>query len=208
MEMESSSAIVSMAHVRLQLKSRLLSTACCPDKDLVVIISRTGTNVGDKMSLWKMQGSKKWEVETGRGVDEHEEITALGWSPDGMFRLHHDIRQYTAIFYSCPTIGQTIVVTHNPPRITLHSIQDGSEERSLPISPESLHPSPTRLTGVWWFRQERKTDKNALPDMFRRGDVVVRACFNREASISHTDSHSASNHRLGPPYPSCAPSRY
>ncbi|KLO20277.1 hypothetical protein SCHPADRAFT_918366 [Schizopora paradoxa] len=156
MEAESSSAIVSLAYVRLQLKSRLLSTACCPDKDLVVIISRTGTNAGDKMSLWKMQGSKKWEVETGGGLDEHEEITALGWSPD----------------------GQTIVVTHNPPRITLHSIQDGSEERSLPISPILLHPSPSRLTGVWWFKQERKTDKNALPDMFRRGDVVTGSALS------------------------------
>ncbi len=83
--MVSSSAIVSLAYVRLQLKSRLLSTACCPDKDLVILISRAGANAGDKMSLWKMQGFKKLEVETGQGLDDNEEITALAWSPDGTF---------------------------------------------------------------------------------------------------------------------------
>ncbi len=71
--------------------------------------------------------------------------------------------------------GQTIVATHEPPRITLN------EDRSLPMSPVLLHPQPTRLTGVWWFKNERKADKNALPDMFRRGNVIVRVCFNREA---------------------------
>ncbi len=46
--------------------------------------------------------------------------------------------------------GQTIVATHEPPRITLN------EDRSLPMSPVLLHPQPTRLTGVWWFKNERE----------------------------------------------------
>ena len=78
---EDANSIVSLATVRLQAKSRLLLTACCPDKDLVVLISRVGTS--DKMSLWKMQGSKKWEVDMNKGDGAVDEVTALNWSPDG-----------------------------------------------------------------------------------------------------------------------------
>lgn len=74
-------AITSLAVVRLQARSRLFLTACCPDKDLVVIISKVGSS--DKMSLWKMQGSKKWEVELSKGDGAPDEVTALNWSPDG-----------------------------------------------------------------------------------------------------------------------------
>lgn len=74
-------AITSLATVRLQAKSRLFLTACCPDKDLVVLISRVGS--GDKMSLWKMQGAKKWEVDLGKGTGAPDEVTAVNWSPDG-----------------------------------------------------------------------------------------------------------------------------
>lgn len=79
-------AIVSLAHVRLQVKSRLLRTACCPDKDLVVLVSDVGSEC--KMSLWKMQGSKRWEVSLGNceGTgNERSEVSALSWSPDGQY---------------------------------------------------------------------------------------------------------------------------
>ena len=76
-------AISSLATVRLQAKSRLFLTACCPDKDLVVLISRAGSS--DKMSLWKMQGSKKWEVELSSEDGEPGEVTAVNWSPDGAY---------------------------------------------------------------------------------------------------------------------------
>ena len=74
-------AITSLATVRLQAKSRLFLTACCPDKDLVVLISRAGSS--DKMSLWKMQGAKKWEVDLSKGTGAPDEVTAVNWSPDG-----------------------------------------------------------------------------------------------------------------------------
>ncbi|KAL5495217.1 hypothetical protein ACEPAI_680 [Sanghuangporus weigelae] len=136
--------ISSLATVRLQAKSRLFLTACCPDKDLVVLISRVGS--GDKMSLWKMQGAKKWEVDLSKG--NPDEVTAVNWSPD----------------------GQVIVVAHYPPRLSLHSLQNGREEFSLSMQ----HPSgsPSRITGVWWFKKERKSDNKQLPDMFKRGNVV------------------------------------
>ena len=162
-------SIVSLANVRLQLKSRLLPSALCPDKDLVVLISQTG-NV-DKMSLWKMQGSKKWEVDVSPNEAERDEITALTWSPDGEHAVRPKLLCLTELYS-----GMIIVLTHFPPRISLHSIQNGKEERSLLIAPSPSGPTvPPRLTGVWWFKNERKTKKDGLPDMFRRGNVVVRS---------------------------------
>ena len=83
---EVETVISSLAHVRLQAKSRLLRNACCPDKDLVVLVSRSGNE--EKLSLWKIQGSKKWEVDMDYGELNGEatdgEISALNWSPDGI----------------------------------------------------------------------------------------------------------------------------
>lgn len=75
-----SAAFASLATLQLPSPSRLLTSACCPDKDLVVIITRQGAK--DKLSLWKMQGSKKWEVDVESAAHTTEEIVALAWSPD------------------------------------------------------------------------------------------------------------------------------
>lgn len=72
---------VPLATLQLPAASRLLPSACCPDKDLVVVISRLGGK--DRMSLWKMQGSKKWEVDVDTGAAYDEEVVDLAWSPDG-----------------------------------------------------------------------------------------------------------------------------
>jgi anaphase-promoting complex subunit 4 len=147
--------------------SRLLLPACSPDKDLVALISRLGGK--DRLSLWKMQRSKKWEVDVGTDQNRSEEIVALAWSPSGMT-------------LPCPCgaeevnrfAGQSIALAHNPPRITLHSVQDGREERSLPI--QSAAPSPRRshrLTNIWWFQVEKIEKARSIPDIFRRGGVIV-----------------------------------
>ena len=72
--------------------------------------------------------------------------------------------------------GQTIAVAHDPPRISLHSIQDGQEERTLPV-PMSLNASrqSLRITGIWWFQQECKVTHSAIPDIFKRNETIVRA---------------------------------
>jgi anaphase-promoting complex subunit 4 len=74
-------AFASLAVVQLPSQSRLLASACCPDKDLVILISRLGGK--DRMSLWKMQGSKKWEVDVGTEETNAEEIVGIAWSPNG-----------------------------------------------------------------------------------------------------------------------------
>ena len=77
---------VSLAKLSLPSFSRLLRSACCPDKDLVVIISPQ--NGKDHVSLWKMQGSKKWQVDVHSVSVRSETIVDLAWSPDGMLSLN------------------------------------------------------------------------------------------------------------------------
>jgi hypothetical protein len=69
------------------------------------------------------------------------------------------------------TVGQAIALVHHPPRITIHSIQDGREEHSPPFV-DQLSES-TRLTGVWWFKDERQAETDAIPDIFKRGLDIV-----------------------------------
>ncbi|KAJ3750355.1 anaphase-promoting complex, cyclosome, subunit 4-domain-containing protein [Lentinula detonsa] len=138
-----SNDFASLATVQLSSPSRLLVSACCPDKDLLVIITRLGGH--DRMSLWKMQGSKTWEVDVSTNS---ERIVGIAWSPD----------------------GRTIAVAHDPPSITLHSIQDGHSERVIPIpTSDALIP---QLTDIWWFHQE-KPEKSPIPDVFRRNNIIT-----------------------------------
>lgn len=137
---------VSLAKLSLPVSSRLLPSACCPDKDLVVIISPQ--NGKDHVSLWKMQGSKKWEVDVHSVSVRNETIVDLAWSPD----------------------GQAIALIHHPPRVTVHSVQDGHEEHSPPLV-HKLSES-ARLTGVWWLKNEKQTEVDSIPDVFRRGSDI------------------------------------
>ncbi|KAF9069043.1 anaphase-promoting complex, cyclosome, subunit 4-domain-containing protein [Rhodocollybia butyracea] len=138
-----SNDFASLAAVHLPASSRLLASACCPDKDLLVLITRLGGH--DRMSLWKMHGSKTWEVDLST---DSERIVAVAWSPD----------------------GQTIAVAHDPPSISLHSIQDGHSERTVSIPVSDLPTS--QLTAIWWFRQE-KPQQSPIPDIFRRNNIIT-----------------------------------
>ncbi|KAI0307739.1 anaphase-promoting complex, cyclosome, subunit 4-domain-containing protein [Multifurca ochricompacta] len=133
---------VSLAKLPLPLSSRLLPAACCPDKDLVVTISPQ--NGKDHITLWKMQGSKKWEVDVRSDSVRNETIVDLAWCPN----------------------GQAIALVHHPPRITIHSVHDGREEHSPPFVHELSESA--RLTGVWWFKDDMQAETDSIPDIFQR----------------------------------------
>ena len=61
----------------------MLRSACCPDKDLLVLTSSSGGLNQDRLSLWKIQGSKIWDilVAGAEGIELH--IIDVAWSPDG-----------------------------------------------------------------------------------------------------------------------------
>lgn len=69
-----------LAIFRLPSSCRLLPSACCPDKDLVVLLTRLGGR--DRISLWKMQGSRKWEVDIASD-DVSATVVGLVWNPSG-----------------------------------------------------------------------------------------------------------------------------
>jgi anaphase-promoting complex subunit 4 len=72
--------------------------------------------------------------------------------------------------------GQSIAVAHDPPRITLHSVQDGIEERSLSVSVSVTSPR-LHITGIWWFQEEKHVKESSIPDIFKRNDLIVRNQF-------------------------------
>lgn len=65
---------------------------------------------------------------------------------------------------------QTLAVVSNPGMITIHSIQNGAVERAIPIA---LPDRTFRVTGTWWFREEKKSGGLGLPEVFKRGDIIV-----------------------------------
>ena len=92
--------------------------------------------------------------------------------------------------------GQTIALIHHPPRITVHSVQDGHEEHSPPLV-HRLSES-TRLTGVWWFKNEKQIEVNSIPDIFKRGSDIV--CLRNDPEKIDADYCSCESQ--DPPIPS------
>ncbi|KAJ7487618.1 anaphase-promoting complex, cyclosome, subunit 4-domain-containing protein [Mycena galericulata] len=160
----------SLAAVHLPSACRLLASACCPDKDLLVLVSRLGGR--DRMSLWKMQGSKTWEVDVGTDDKSSEQIVGLAWSPD----------------------GQSIAIAHDPPRVTLHSVQDGHEERSLPVS--VLSDASSHITNVWWFRTEKTVSVKAIPDIFKRNGLIPGTSHSILKTLPLLDSLQEESQKL------------
>ncbi|TBU35229.1 anaphase-promoting complex, cyclosome, subunit 4-domain-containing protein [Dichomitus squalens] len=140
--------IAPVATIQLPAASRVLRTSWCPDKDLLVVTTHVSHQ--EKMTLYKMQGSKKWEVTIQPQLlgKTEAEVVGVAWSPD----------------------VQSIAVASNPPMVSIHSIQDGKEIRSYPIE---LPYHKILVTGVWWFLEEKKVVGNGLPDIFKRGENIT-----------------------------------
>ncbi len=75
--------IAPVANIQLPTTSRVMPTAWCPDKDLLVVTSHVSHQ--EKMTLYNMQGSKKWEVTIQPQLVGKIEADVVGitWSPDG-----------------------------------------------------------------------------------------------------------------------------
>lgn len=151
---------------------RMLSKSCCTDKDLLVLVSRLGGR--DRLSLWKMQGSKAWEVDVGLEEATNVDIIDVAWSPDGSFC-------FLLTFGPNPDrrIGQTIAVIQDPPSVTIHSIQDGHKETILPLLFETnVQGVHTKLSSLSWFRRDVPTERTSIPDIFKRNDVITGSALS------------------------------
>jgi anaphase-promoting complex subunit 4 len=68
--------------------------------------------------------------------------------------------------------GLFIALAHDPPRVTIHSVQDGREQRSL-VLPSLPEPSAA-LERLWWFPAPQPFQDAQIPDVFQRNGIVVR----------------------------------
>ncbi len=73
-------AFASLSVAHLSSPCRLLASACCPDKDLVLLVTQVGLSEG--LNLYKNNGVKVWEV------DASDSIVDVAWSPDGRHRVN------------------------------------------------------------------------------------------------------------------------
>jgi anaphase-promoting complex subunit 4 len=64
-------------------KTYLSQGACNPEKDLVLLIHCSESR--DTLSLWKLQGSKRWEIDVVGNFDVNGSLRHISWSPDGTF---------------------------------------------------------------------------------------------------------------------------
>ena len=70
--------------VKFSSAARLLPSSWCPDKDLVLVITRTAGK--DGLALWPREGGRKmWEVDIDLEASERAEVNGIAWSPDGKF---------------------------------------------------------------------------------------------------------------------------
>ena len=159
----------SCATIGFASPTRLLRSTWCPDKDLLVVVIRVAGK--DKLGLWNMSGSKKWEVDIEKESANGQEIVDIAWSPDGSSYVSRKIQPSYEL--NSNVIGQYIAVASNPPLVTLHSLQDGQQERTLSIA--SNPSGDNKLTGIWWLREYRAEKKASIPDMFKRGGDIVSA---------------------------------
>lgn len=159
-------SIASVATVQFSSATQILRTSWCPDKDLLVVFSRVSHQ--SKMTLYKMQGAKKWEVVIQpRQVGKAEvDIVGVAWSPDGTC---NDRSIHISTSPNRQTVAQFIAVVSNPACIAVHSTQDGHVVNEIPFD----NGDKIKLVDVWWFREEKQVVGNGLPDIFKRGDNIV-----------------------------------
>ncbi|KAH7106349.1 anaphase-promoting complex, cyclosome, subunit 4-domain-containing protein [Auriculariales sp. MPI-PUGE-AT-0066] len=139
-----------------QAHGHLLVGACSPDKDLFVLLV-TAQNK-DRLSLWKtVEGSKVWEVDVCQEVPMRERVTAIAWAPDGM----------------------RLVLAHQPPRLSVHSVQDGARLTTVQLSINSS----SWLTGVWWLKNTHVQG----PSIWRREDITPGSALSTLQSLPLLD---------------------
>lgn len=154
--------------------SRIPPGACNSEKDLIILVQRSESR--DILSLWRLQGTKRWEIDVIANHDTAGRVRGVTWSPEGktMFPLS------TSETDRIGSTGNRFAVGHDAGRVTIHRIQDGLEiSHSLAkVHPFDGVPHPNRVPGVcglaWvkmplsrFWSQNESTDPP--PEIYPRG---------------------------------------
>ncbi|KAG9000900.1 hypothetical protein FRB93_012505 [Tulasnella sp. JGI-2019a] len=141
-----------LADVSSHPGSKLFSSSWCPTMDLFVIATPLSNR--HRLTLWKMGGNKLWDVEVGRGEASSESIVDVVWSPSGL----------------------EIAIAHHPPRLSIHSVHDGREIRSLVIPAPKDETLVPKLAAVWWLEDAKSPEPDGLDILLcRNGNIPSSA---------------------------------
>ncbi|KAG8875903.1 hypothetical protein FRB97_004639 [Tulasnella sp. 331] len=164
-----------LADVSSHPGSKLFSSSWCPSMDLFVLATPLSNR--HRLTLWKMGGHKLWDVEVGRGDASSESIMDVVWSPSGL----------------------EIAVAHHPPRLSIHSVHDGREIRSLLIrnpADESLDP---KLTAVWWLEDAKSAEPDGLDNLLRRNGNTPSSAHSILQTLPSLDASNDEGEALSAP---------
>ena len=162
--------------------SRIPPGACNSEKDLVLLVQRGESR--DTISLWRLQGTKRWEIDVIANHDATGRVHSVTWSPDGKpvvslvrFKIKTDRTGST---------GNRFAVGDNIGRTTIHQIQDGLEiSYSLAKlqsskdddnnGPQTKMPKVPEICGLAWVKMplprfwSQDESTNPPPEMYPRG---------------------------------------
>lgn len=132
--------------------TRLVKGACNPEKDLALLIHRSEPR--NTISLWKLQGVKRWEIDVIANFDQVGSIRHIAWSPD----------------------GSKFAVSHHVKRLTVHSLLDGCEEFRYTETTIGEQAKPgQKIAALTWIKMPWthfwNTDISKQPpsQLYRRG---------------------------------------
>ena len=154
--------------------SRIPPGACNSEKDLVILVQRGESR--DTISLWRLQGTKRWEIDVIANHNSAGRVRSVAWSPDGKSWFPSPTSETNRI----GSTGNRFAVGDDTGRVTIHRIQDGLEiSHSFPkVSPSYEISQASRVPGicglVWvkmplsrFWTQDEST--NPPPEMYPRG---------------------------------------
>lgn len=155
--------------------SRIPPGACNSEKDLVILVQRGEPR--DTISLWRLQGTKRWEIDVIANHDTAGRVRSVTWSPDGnpyCFPLS------TLETDRIGSTGNRFAVGHDTGRVTVHRIHDGLEishflAKAHPFDGTSRAPRVPGICGLAWVKMPLSRfwsqDESTAPppEMYPRG---------------------------------------
>lgn len=161
MELPSTTSFSPLGVIHLQAPHALHPEACNPTMDLVALLGLSGgdtstskgkgkaiTGSVTKVALWRVSGSKVWEV------DIEGRVAGLAWTADGKFSPPTDMRGkltlYKGLHISTLVIKSPTASEAERAKIDHLSVHTGEVVKSVPVDLEPRASSSTGPQDGWW----------------------------------------------------------
>lgn len=156
--------------------TRIPPGAINPAKDLMLLVHR-GAGPRDTLSLWKLQGGKRWDADVLAPYTPKGQILRVAWSPDGWCALSPVSLAGKGLTRFNMSIGDKFAVGHSAKRVTVHQVVDSTEHyRYLASASMADLPNKERpISGLRWIKKPQglfwtpETSKAPPPQLYPRG---------------------------------------